>query len=50
MFDNKYMEYHIEFFRNGLNAIIKLWMDGGCKESPEEMVEILRQEYNGRPL
>lgn len=50
MFDNKYMKYHIEFFRNGLNAIIKLWMDGGCKESPEEMVEILRQEYNGRPL
>ena len=31
------VKYHIEFFRNGLNAIIKLWLAGGCKESPEEM-------------
>ena len=50
IFDTKHMKYHIEFFRNGLNAIIKLWMDGGCKESPEEMVEILKQEYNGRSV
>ena len=42
------IKYHIEFFRNGLNAIIKLWLAGGCKESPEEMAEVLRQEYRGR--
>ena len=42
------IKYHIEFFRNGLNAIIKLWLSGGCKESPEEMAEVLRQEYRGR--
>lgn len=42
------LKYHIEFFRNGLNAIIKLWLAGGCKESPEEMAEILKQEYRGR--
>ena len=42
------IQYHIEFFRNGLNAIIKLWLRGGCKESPEEMAEVLRQEYRGR--
>ncbi len=47
-FDNKNMKYHIEFFRNGLNAIIKLWLDGGCKESPEEMDQILKLEYKGR--
>ena len=47
-FDNKYIKYHIEFFRNGLNAIIKMWLAGGCKESPEEMNEILKQEYRGR--
>ena len=42
------LKYHIEFFRNGLNAIIKLWLAGGCKESPEEMAEVLKREYRGR--
>ena len=42
------LKYHIEFFRNGLNAIIKLWLAGGCEESPEEMAEVLKQEYRGR--
>ena len=46
--DNKHINYHIEFFRNGLNAIIKLWLDGGCLETPEEMAEILSREYSGR--
>ena len=45
---NSNIKYHIEFFRNGLNAIIKLWLAGGCKESPEEMAEVLKQEYRGR--
>lgn len=44
------LKYHIEFFRNGLNAIIKIWLADGCKESPEEMAEILKQEYRGRSL
>lgn len=42
------IKYHIEFFRNGLNAIIKLWLADGCKESPEEMAAVLKQEYRGR--
>ena len=42
------MKYHIEFFRNGLNAIIKLWLVGGCRESPAEMAQVLKQEYRGR--
>ena len=45
---NTNLKYHIEFFRNGLNAIIKLWLAGGCQESPEEMDEVLKQEYRGR--
>lgn len=44
----KNLKYHIEFFRNGLNAIIKLWLAGGCRETPEEMAEVLKQEYMGR--
>ena len=47
-FNNKNIKYHIEFFRNGINAIIKLWLDGGCNESPEEMADIIKQEYKGR--
>ena len=42
------IKYHIEFFRNGLNAIIKLWLAGGCQESPEEMAAVLKTEYSGR--
>ena len=42
------VKYHIEFFRNGFNAIVKLWLAGGCKESPEYMAEIIKKEYRGR--
>ncbi len=45
---DKNLKYHIEFFRNGLNAIIKLWLANDCRESPEEMAEVLNQEYRGR--
>ena len=47
-FMGKHIKYHIEFFRNGLNSIIKMWLAGGCKETPEEMAEILKSEYQGR--
>ena len=42
------VKYHIEFFRSGLNTIIKMWLSDNCKESPEEMAEILKSEYRGR--
>lgn len=45
---NVNLKYHIEFFRNGLNAVIKLWLAGGCQESPEEMAGVLKREYRGR--
>lgn len=47
-FGGKHIEYHIEFFRNGINAIIKMWLAGGCRETPDEMAEILKSEYRGR--
>lgn len=49
-FGMKNIKYHIEFFRHGINAIIKMWLENGCKESPEEMAEILKQEYKGRGI
>lgn len=42
------VKYHIEFFRSGLNTIIKMWLADGCRESPEEMADILKSEYRGR--
>ena len=47
-YDNKYIDYHIEFFRAGLNAIIKKWLNNNCKESPEEMATILESEYKNK--
>jgi len=47
-YDNKHIDYHIEFFRAGLNAVIKKWLNSGCKETPEEIAEILRSEYENK--
>ncbi len=47
-FGGKHIPYHIEFFRNGINAVIKMWLAGGCIETPEEMAEIIKSEYRGR--
>ena len=47
-FHGEHIDYHIEFFRAGLNALIRRWLDGGCQESPEEMAAILKAEYRGR--
>ncbi len=37
--------YHIAFFRAGLNALIREWLLRDCKETPEELYDILLQEY-----
>ena len=38
----------IGLIRNGLNAIIKRWLENDCHETPEQMCEILLCEYRGR--
>ncbi len=47
-YKNKYIDYHIEFFKAGLNAIIKKWLNSGCRETPKEMVEIIMTEYQNK--
>ncbi len=47
-FPAEHLRYHIEFHKAGLNAIIKMWLNDGCKESPEDMVKIIEGEYKGR--
>lgn len=44
-YDGKFIDYHIEFFKAGFNAIVKKWLNGGCKESIDEINEILITEY-----
>ncbi len=46
--NSEHIEYHIEFFRNGLNALIKKWLQNDCKETPEEIFSILTSEYGSR--
>ena len=47
-FDNRFISYHMEFFKSGLTKIIKMWLEKGCRETPEEMFEIIKSEYRGR--
>lgn len=47
-FEGNFIEYHMEFFKSGLTKIIKLWLQKGCAETPEEMFEIIKSEYRGR--
>ncbi len=50
VFPEEHMAYHIEFHKAGLNAIIKKWLAADCPESPEEMVQIIESEYQGRSI
>lgn len=47
-YNNEYIDYHIEFFRAGLNAIIKKWLNNDCQESPEVMANIILNEYKNK--
>ena len=42
------LDYHIEFHKAGLNAIIKKWLASGCDKSCETMVKIIQDEYTNR--
>lgn len=45
LYDNQFIDYHGEFFRAGITAVIKKWLNSGCQESPKTMLEIIRTEY-----
>ena len=47
-FNDRYIGYHTEFFLSGITAVIKKWLNSGCKETPEEMADIIKTEYQGR--
>lgn len=42
--------YHFQFFTAGMTAMLAAWLLGNCKETPKEMVEIVRRIYGPRSL
>ena len=50
LYDDKFIEYHMEFFKAGFNAIIKKWLDNDCKETPEEIESIIKDEYKNKHI
>lgn len=50
IYNDKYIDYHIEFFKAGLNAIVRKWLENGCKENPKEINQILKDEYKNKNI
>lgn len=44
------LDYHLAFFRSGVTAMARLWLERGCPESPHEMCAVLVREYGARNL
>ena len=44
-YNNQHLDYHVTFFRAGLNAIIRHWLELSCAQDPEELLDILHREY-----
>ena len=38
------MDYMCAFFSSGLSAVIRKWVNGNCKETPAELVAMLKKE------
>ena len=47
-YNDLHIDYHIAFFKAGFNAILKKWLDNGCIESPEELMDIIKAEYKAK--
>ena len=45
LYENKHIGYHLDFFKAGITAIIKKWLNNNCDLSPEELDQIIRDEY-----
>lgn len=38
------MEYHGIFFLTGMTAMVRLWLQRGCREAPETLYDLLRRQ------
>lgn len=41
--DNMTAAYHMSFFSYGVLAVIRTWVELGCRETPEEIADIVRK-------
>ena len=48
--DENILAYHQTFFKAGLAALIGRWLIRDCRETPDEILQILRKEYKGRNI
>lgn len=48
LYNEKHIDYHIEYSKAGITAIIKHWLNNNCDISPEELFEILKDEYKDK--
>lgn len=42
--------YRASFFGAGIKEIARLWLERDCKETPEQMAQLLKQEYGTRDV
>lgn len=40
------VDYYSVFFYTGLTAMIRLWLETDCRETPKEMCELISQQYH----
>ena len=40
--DERRMMYYYQFVKAGVMTVLKLWLEDGCRESPEEIARVLR--------
>ncbi|MFT8424181.1 MAG: TetR-like C-terminal domain-containing protein [Liquorilactobacillus sp.] len=48
LFNNQHLDYHINFFRAGITATIKKWLTNDCDLSPEELFNVVKEEYQNK--
>ena len=46
--EEELLDLHIAFFRNGFNGMVKKCLENDCKQTPQQMIEVLLREYHGR--
>lgn len=49
-YQGRHIQYHMEYFRAGITALIRMWLENGCDISPEEFFEIIKDEYKNKHL
>ncbi len=38
-------DYHISFFTAGVSEMTRIWVNNDCRETPEQMAQIIYEEY-----